>query len=329
MSATHKRHPSQAIQRNTKLGRAALPVVLTDAPKRRRTAAPPPPKSSTPTSASTNRSTVHHGIATATSNTMKNPETPATRKNPVTTRPSQNQQRAAVTPTAREEDDDDDEDEDEETRTDPEPPPLTGNSTTTDRTCRPLPIRRKQPLPIIPPYSNSNSSSSGHKPMATRNVDRNQTGNQNSDISDELYNKACTCLVKTALNICKKYCESKAAAEAARAVAEAKAKAAMENIVVKHNLDTVSKEAMNELRRYYMTGTGMVGSCKILVELEKTINSVQKAPFGQGIDKPFIILDGSSGMGKTQLAFSLKEDVMFVFYPLFSHFPGAGGLLAC
>ncbi|KAH3765870.1 hypothetical protein Pelo_2273 [Pelomyxa schiedti] len=221
-------------------------------------------------------------------------------------------------------------------------------------------------------------------PYATMVLDGNE-----GDISDELYNKACTCLVKPALNTCKRW-RSKAAADAARAVAEAKAKAmvaeakakkamevaeakakramevaeakakramevaeaktkeateakakadearavaeakakavaeaqakaAMEakahtNIVVKHNLDTVSKEAMNELRHYYMTGTGMVGSCKILVELEKTINSVQKAPFGQGIDKPFIILDGSSGMGKTQLAFSLKEDVIYLVY---------------
>ncbi|KAH3733023.1 hypothetical protein Pelo_16147 [Pelomyxa schiedti] len=132
---------------------------------------------------------------------------------------------------------------------------------------------------------------------------------EEGDISDELYNKASTCLVKRHLNIRKKWSDSKAAAEAkakeamevaeaktkeameakakadeARAVAEAKAKA-MEakvhtNIVVKHNLGAVSRAAMDELRHYYMTGTGMVaGSCKIL----------------------------------TQLAFSLKEDVMFVF----------------
>ncbi|KAH3763854.1 hypothetical protein Pelo_4292 [Pelomyxa schiedti] len=70
----------------------------------------------------------------------------------------------------------------------------------------------------------------------------------------------------------------------------------------------------SEVEHYYRTGRAMAGSNKTLVELEKSIAYMQTLKCTPHTDKPFIILDGSSGMGKTQLAFALNEDVIYLVY---------------
>ncbi|KAH3761534.1 hypothetical protein Pelo_6629 [Pelomyxa schiedti] len=73
--------------------------------------------------------------------------------------------------------------------------------------------------------------------------------------------------------------------------------------------------------QYFKTGEAMLADQSGQQALHHFVESIQtlKAKFWKNYhteDMPFVILDGSSGMGKTQMAFSLNSDVIYIVWSL-------------